>query len=131
MCVLEAWNSVPDSILALKIQIWYQLNSHMNCRDSVKAQTSPLSYGWSWWEKPEQKYGKKFFPTFKFVFLLENPTHWGSETALCPSFVKPVLDIFAVCSMVLRMNLFYTQQSHFMPKKSKLPTKEDWFKVFP
>ena len=81
--------------------------------------------------KARARIWKKIFPTFKFVFLLENPTHWGLETALCPIFVKPVLDIFAVCSMVLRMNLFYTPQSHFMPKKSKLPTKEDWFKVFP
>ena len=37
-------------------------------------------------------------------FLLENPTHWGFQTAVFPVFAKPVLDIFAVCSLVLRMN---------------------------
>ena len=49
--------------------------------------------------------------------LFENPTHWGLETAVCPSF----------CSL----NLSHTQQSYFMPKKSKLPTREGWYKVFP
>ena len=50
------------------------------------------------------------------VFLLENPTHWGLETAVCPIFVKPVLDIFAVCSLVPSMNLSHKQQSYFGPK---------------
>ena len=46
---------------------------------------------------------KKFFQLSNLsqsVFLLENPTHWGLETAVCPIFAKPVLDIFAVCSVV-------------------------------
>ena len=50
------------------------------------------------------------------VFLLENPTHWGLETAVCPIFEKPVLDIFAVCSLVPSMNLSHTQQSYLCPK---------------
>ena len=58
------------------------------------------------------------------VFLLENPTHWGLETAVCPIFVKPVLDIFAVCSLVPSMNLSHMQQSYLCPKKSKLFTRE-------
>ena len=33
------------------------------------------------------------------VFLLENPTHWGLANGVCPIFAKPVLDIFAVCSL--------------------------------
>ena len=47
---------------------------------------------------------------------------------MCPIFVKPVLDIFAVCSLLPRMNLSHTQQRYFMPKKSQLPTREGWFK---
>ena len=50
------------------------------------------------------------------VFLLENQTHWSLETAVCPIFVKPVLDIFAVCSLVPSMNLSHTQQSYLCPK---------------
>ena len=49
-------------------------------------------------------------------FLLENPTHWDLKTAVCPIFAKPVLDIFAVCSLVPRMNLYHTQQSYLCPK---------------
>ena len=37
---------------------------------------------------------------------------------MCPIFVKLVLDIFAVCSVVPRINLSHTQQL-FMPKKSQ------------
>ena len=50
------------------------------------------------------------------VFLLENPTHWGLETAMCPIFVKPVLDIFALCSLVPSMNLSHTQQGYLCLK---------------
>ena len=50
------------------------------------------------------------------VFLFENPIHWGLETAVCPIFVKPVLDTFAVCSLVPNMNLPHTQQSYLCPK---------------
>ena len=53
------------------------------------------------------------------VFLLENPTHWGLETAVCPIFEKPVLDIFAVCSLVPSMNLSLMQQSYLCPKNQK------------
>ena len=71
-------------------------------------------------KKTKQRYGKFFFPAVKFVttsfFLLENPTHWDLKTAVCPIFAKPVLDIFAVCSLVPRMNLYHTQQSYLCPK---------------
>ena len=50
------------------------------------------------------------------VFLLENPTHWGLETVVCPIFAKPVLDIFVVCSLVPSMNLSHRQQSYLCPK---------------
>ena len=56
-------------------------------------------------------------------FLSENPTHWGLETAVGSIFAQLVLDIFAICSLVPRMNLFHTQQSYFIPKKSKLPIR--------
>ena len=50
------------------------------------------------------------------VFLLENPTHQGLETAVCPIFAKQVLDILAVCSLVPSINLSHTQQSYLCPK---------------
>ena len=52
----------------------------------------------------------------KKVFLLENPTHWGLETAVCLIFAKSVLDTFAVCSLVPSMNLSHRQQSYLCPK---------------
>ena len=33
----------------------------------------------------------------QLVFVLEKPTHWGLEIAVCPISVKPILDIFTVC----------------------------------
>ena len=51
------------------------------------------------------------------VFLLDNPTQWGLETAVCPIIAKPVLDIFAVCSLVPSMNFSHTQHSYLCPKK--------------
>ena len=56
------------------------------------------------------------------AFLLQNPTHWGLEVVVCPIFAKPVLSIFAVCSLVPRINLSHTQYL-FMSKKSKLITR--------
>ena len=58
------------------------------------------------------------------VFLLENPIDWGWETAVCPIFAKPVLDIFAICLLVPSMNLSHTQQGYLCAKKSKLLTRE-------
>ena len=58
--VLEAWNLVPNSIFAKKIQIWYQLNSQMNCQASAKAQTSLLSASYHIWSK-YSNYGQAFF----------------------------------------------------------------------
>ena len=57
---------------------------------------------------------KKFFQLSNLsqsVYLLENPIHWRLETAVCPIFVELILDIFAVCSLVPRMNLSHMQQS--------------------
>ena len=64
-----------------------------------------------------QRYEKKC-PTFKFVtvFVLGNPTHSGLETAVCPIFAKLVLDIFALCSLVPKIDLSHTQQSYLCPK---------------
>ena len=62
---------------------------------------------------------KIFFPTFKLsqpVFFLENPTHWGLETIVCPVLVKAVLGFFAVCSVVPCMNLSHRQQSYLCAK---------------
>ena len=79
-------------------------------------------------EKIPSKDMKFFFSQFSNlpqpVFLLENPTHWGLKTAVCLIFAKPILNNFAVCSMVPSMNLFHTQQSYFCPKKSKLRVKD-------
>ena len=50
------------------------------------------------------------------VFVLENPTHWGLETAVCPIFAKPVLDIFTVCLLVPRINFSHTKQGYLCPK---------------
>ena len=71
---------------------------------------------------------KIIFPTIKSVtisfFLLENPTHWGLKTAANPIFVKPVLDIFAVCSLAPRMNLPHMQQSYFCTKNQNYLLKK-------
>ena len=50
------------------------------------------------------------------VFVLENPTHCDLEMAVCPIFAIPVLNIFADCSLVPRINLLHTQQSYLCPK---------------
>ena len=42
--------------------------------------------------------------------------HWGLETAMCPIFVKPVLDIFEVLSLVPSMNFSHLQQSYLCQK---------------
>ena len=62
------------------------------------------------------------------VFVLENPTHWDLEPEVCPIFVKPVFNIFAVCPLVLRImcpicNLL--PKNLLMSKKSKLLGKND------
>ena len=56
-------------------------------------------------KKAQARIWGKNYQTFNFVtisFLLENTTHWGLETASCPIFAKPVLDIFAVCLLAPR-----------------------------
>ena len=71
-------------------------------------------------EKSPSKDTKKFFSQLSNlsqpIFLLENPTQQGLETAMSPIFVKQILDIFAVCSLVPSMNLSHTQQSYLCPK---------------
>ena len=42
---------------------------------------------------------------------------------VCPIFMKLVLDIFAVCLLVPRINFFHTQPSYLCQKKSKLLTR--------
>ena len=85
-------------------------------------------------KKAQAKIWKKTFPNFQIChnqfFLLENPTHWGLETAVCPIFVKPVLDIFAVCSLVLRINLSHTQQSYLCPKNQNYLLGKADFRFF-
>ena len=39
-----------------------------------------------------------------------------AETTVCPIFAKPDLDVFAVCSLVPRVNLSHTRQSSLGPK---------------
>ena len=82
-----------------------------------------------WICKSKQGYGKNNFSNYqichnKFFFLLENPTHWGLKTAANPIFVKPVLDIFAVCSLAPRMNLPHMQQSYFCTKNQNYLLKK-------
>ena len=70
-------------------------------------------------KSPSKDMNKFFFQLSNLsqpIFLLENPTHWGLETAVYPIFAKPVLDIFAVCSLVPSMNLSHMQQSYLCPK---------------
>ena len=70
-------------------------------------------------KNPMKDMKKKFFKLLNLsqpIFSLENPIHWGLETAVCPIFVKPVLDIFAVCSLIPSMNLSHMQQSYLCPK---------------
>ena len=76
-------------------------------------------------ENSQQGYGNFFFHFSNLsVFLLENPTYWCLETAARPIFPKPALNIFAVCSLVPKMNLqqrFATQYATelFMPRKNQ------------
>ena len=75
-------------------------------------------------KKAQAKVWKFFFPTFKFVtirfFLLENPSHWGLETVVCPIFAEPFLDVFSVCLLVPRTNLSDSQQQSYVIKISYL-----------
>ena len=69
-------------------------------------------------KKPKQGNGKNFFELSHLsqsVFVLENPSHWGLETAVCPIFTKLVLDIFAVC-LIPRINLSNVKESYLCPK---------------
>ena len=75
-------------------------------------------------EKSPSKGVEIFFPTLKFVtirfFLLENPSHWGLETVVCPIFAEPFLDIFSVYLLVPRTNLSHSQQQSYLCPKIKI-----------
>ena len=49
------------------------------------------------------------------IFVLGNPSYWGLESAMCPIFVKPVLEIFPIVYRYLgnvfpvRQRAIYTQ----------------------
>ena len=89
--------------------------------------------GLFWWKKPKQGYENFFSQLSNLsqpVFLLENPTHWGLKTAVCPIFAKPILDNFAVCSLVPSMNLFHTQQSYLCPKNQNCLLEKADFRFF-
>ena len=47
-------------------------------------------------KSPIKDMAKKLSNLSQSGFALENPTHWGLETAVCPIFLKPYLDVFAV-----------------------------------
>ena len=76
---------------------------------------------------------KKFFQLSNLsqsVFVLENPTHCDLETAVCPIFAIPVLNIFADCSLVPRINLFHTQQGYLCPKNQNYSLEKADLKFF-
>ena len=50
------------------------------------------------------------------VTALENLTHQGLETAVCPNVSKPILHTFVVYSLVPRINLSHTQHGYIRPK---------------
>ena len=75
-------------------------------------------------KSPIKNMAKKLSNLSQSVFALENPTHWGLETAVCPIFLKPYLDVFAVFLLLPKINLSHTQHRLFMPKKSILLTRE-------
>ena len=58
---------------------------------------------------------EKKIPALRFlswsVVALQNSTNWGLETAVCPTFVKLLLGIFAVCSLVPRTKAIYAQKN--------------------
>ena len=63
------------------------------------------------------------------VSLLENPTHWGLETAMYLIFAKPVFN-FPVCSLVPSMNLSHTQQSFLCSKNLNYLLKKSDLRFF-
>ena len=119
----------------LAVNSGVHLSLHVKCHHQIIHCKFNLMivYGWFWWKKRKQGYEKFFFQLSNFsqpVFLLENPTHWGLEIAVCPIFAKPVLDIFAVCSLVPSMNLSHTQQSYLCPKNQNYLLKKSDLRFF-
>ena len=65
------------------------------------------------------------------VFVTENPTYWGLETAVGPIFAKPVLDIFAVYSLLSRINFSHMQQSYLCLKNQNYLLGKADLRFFP
>ena len=76
-----------------------------------------------------ESYGKIFFQLLRLpqsIFVLGNPTYWGLESAMCPIFVKPVLEIFPIVYRYLgnvfpvRQRAIYTQinEKHLLEKEN-------------
>ena len=67
-------------------------------------------------KSPIKDMAKKLSNLSQSVFALENPTHWGLETAVCPIFLKPYLDVFAVFLLLPKINLSHTHTGYLCPK---------------
>ena len=70
-------------------------------------------------KSPSKDLEKNFFQLSNLsqsIVVRENPTNWGLETPMCPIYAKPVLHIFAVCSLVPGINLPHTQQFYLCQK---------------
>ena len=89
--------------------------------------------GWFWWKNPMQGYGNKNFPTFKFViisFCTQKPNPLGLGNCSVPNCCKTGFRYF--CSLFTgTLDKFVPYATGlFTPKKSKLFTREVWFRVF-
>ena len=67
-------------------------------------------------KSPNKDMEKKKFQLFDISFCTWKPNALGFGNCSVPNFAKPVLDIFAVCSLVLRINLSQRQQGYLFPK---------------
>ena len=72
-------------------------------------------------KKAQARTWKKVSPTFKFVIItflyLKTPNPLGAwKLQRCPIFAKPLLDIFAVSSLVYRINLSHMQLGYLCRK---------------
>ena len=113
---------------------WFLPKAHFRMMSNMFSKVSSNeTFLWFWWKKPKQEYGKFFFQLSNLsqsAFLLENPTHWALETAVCPIFAKPVLDIFTVFSRVPRMNLSQSQQGYLCQKNQNYLLEKAYFMFF-
>ena len=75
--------------------------------------------GWIWWKKGPKRIWKILLLTFKFVtisFFIWKPNPLGLGNYSVHNFLELVLDTFAVCLLVPRMNLSHSQQSYLCLK---------------